>query len=83
MQQINLNIKLTLSMVIVLGLITSLITALTVENKMITIWIILSTPLILNYVISITAIVKKEVYSGISLLIGTIAANIIFLNAIL
>lgn len=83
MQQINLNIKLTLSMVIVLGLITSLITALTVENKMITIWIILSTPLVLNYVISITAIVKKEVYSGISLLIGTIAANIIFLNAIL
>ncbi len=70
-------------MMIVLGLIASLITALTVENKIIAIWIILSMPLILNYIISIEAIRKKKIYSGISLLIGTIAANIIFLNAIL
>ena len=83
MQTINFNVKLILSMMIVLGLIASLITALTVKNKIIVIWIILSIPLILNYIISIEAIRKKKIYSGISLLIGTIAANIIFLNAIL
>lgn len=83
MQMINFNIKLILSVMIVLGLITALITALTVKNKMISVWIILSIPLILNYIISIEAIRKKKIHSGISLLIGTIAANIIFLNAIL
>lgn len=83
MQTINFNIKLILSLMIVLGLATSLITALTVKNKIISIWVILSIPLMLNYIISIEAIRKKKIYSGISLLIGTIAANIIFLNAIL
>lgn len=83
MQTINFNIKPILSMMIVLGLIISLITALTVKNKMISIWIILSIPLILNYIISIAVIREKKMYSGISLIIGTIAANIIFLNAIL